>query len=270
MRIISDYKDYYDSAQMYGQDPTLVYSRRRETFTREWRRGQWIDAANTVPPAHHDTVKSLIDHLFTLPRMLVHLVNKAAEPLPLPLTLKLVGFCGFLHPAIGVDKQTFYAPDKMLTGISDDCLDAIHINRRTLTESLNFAPKGFVPGLRRMKPLTHESWQLKTQPIIGKRVDDLFIQFNCPTFVIVRIPIDDFAFRVECTLNPVLKVEQFQKLRGPAETFQEISMYLGNQLAPKPDPISRISDDIMRDQKGFDQWSFRRHKSESKKNKKKA
>lgn len=39
-------------------------------------------------------------------------------------------------------------------------------------------------------------------------------------------------------------------------------MYLGNQLARQNDPPAEISDEIMRDEKGFDEWSFRRHKEE--------
>lgn len=70
-------------------------------------------------------------------------------------------------------------------------------------------------------------------------------------------------------MHPFLKADEFQKIKGPAETFQQISTYLGNQLARQPDPSSTISDEILRDEKGFDKWSFRRHKEEDKKNRKK-
>jgi len=47
------------------------------------------------------------------------------------------------------------------------------------------------------------------------------------------------------------------KIISPYQAFQEISMFiemLGNPEKPIPQP----SDDVMRDIKGFDKWSFRK------------
>jgi hypothetical protein len=38
-------------------------------------------------------------------------------------------------------------------------------------------------------------------------------------------------------MHPFLKADEFQKIKGPAETFQQFSMYLGNQLARQPEPV---------------------------------
>lgn len=54
MKIISGFRDYYDSAQAYGQDPARVY--RRETRLVEVRGDQWpyrtepIDRAQETAP----------------------------------------------------------------------------------------------------------------------------------------------------------------------------------------------------------------------------
>jgi hypothetical protein len=74
-----------------------------------------------------------------------------------------------------------------------------------------------------------------------------------------------YQVRITCALNPQLRLERFQEVKGPSEAFQEISMYMGNQLAHENEPPATISDEIMRDEKGFDEWSFRRHKEEDKK-----
>jgi hypothetical protein len=107
----------------------------------------------------------------------------------------------------------------------------------------------------------------------GKRFDEVFIEIDAPTFKVEYVAANkrgsSSSNKIRCTLNPCLRADSFQKIKTPVEAFQEISMYLGNQLVHQMDPVSACADEILRDKKGFDKWSFRRHKEESKKLRKK-
>lgn len=54
----------------------------------------------------------------------------------------------------------------------------------------------------------------------------------------------------------------------PFTAFQEISMFLGGVLKRTEVDTVDIGDEAMRDEKGFDEWSFKRHKDDVKKKRK--
>ena len=66
-------------------------------------------------------------------------------------------------------------------------------------------------------------------------------------------------------INPELRLYNFVSQADPYSAYQEIERYIGNDLVQQEDPTNKISDEIKRDLKGFNDWSFKRHKTESKK-----
>lgn len=76
---------------------------------------------------------------------------------------------------------------------------------------------------------------------------DLFHTYSTPSIV----------FEYDKTIiNPCLKDYEFFKVFDSYSTFQEISMFLNNMSFPE-NPMVTISDECMRDKKGFDKWSFK-------------
>ncbi|MBI2433569.1 MAG: hypothetical protein HYV26_11935 [Candidatus Hydrogenedentes bacterium] len=276
MRIISDYKDYYDSVQTFGADPALVYVRKREQF--EFRKRHTIlEERKPHLPDDLDRILAFpLDLLSRLPREVVQKIGKwQRKDFEMPVTTKLVGFCGNLYPALEMEGKTFYCTEDLPSNLPTAYLKRFGLSPGLFAEVLaqNYKPShGW--GWRQI-PLTHANWHAAAAEVAGKTFDEVFVELGLPIFLLEYIteyvakhqPHKDDLIR--CTLNPHLKEERFQQVKGPAETFQEIAMYLGNQLARQPDPMSNIPDDIMRDEKGFDQWSFRRHKEEDKKLRKK-
>jgi hypothetical protein len=57
--------------------------------------------------------------------------------------------------------------------------------------------------------------------------------------------------------NPKLKDWQFYRIVDTYTAYQEVFMYLGSLAVPLKE-IPEISDKIMRDAKGFDEWSFKK------------
>ena len=285
MRIISEFKDYYDSAQCFGIDPELRYIRKQETYEYHPDNSFHAERKSRLPGNLDEILKEAIKVVSDLPRVFIRQLSKYQQHhLDIPVTAKLIGFCGQLHPAIEVGGTTYNSMEAMADGISDGFLKQFGLDRAAVRALLSQEFR-VSPYWRRFRmtwavPISYSLWQARTESVTGKRFDDIFVRLGLPIFrleFIARNKSDrNSSFRdvnpnrIRCTLNPELKQDNFQKIKVPAEAFQEISMYLGNQLARQPDPIANVSDDILRDEKGFDKWSFRRHKEEDRKFKKKA
>ncbi|MDZ4859755.1 MAG: hypothetical protein SGI88_12300 [Candidatus Hydrogenedentes bacterium] len=271
MRIISKYKDYYDSAQAFGADPNIVYVREQERFDYESPEWSWREGRNSLLP-RLNALRPLMDSLFRLPNKLTKDVKYglSRDNMEIPITTKLLGFCGKLYPALEIENTTFYTTSKISSALSIPFLKQHGLDTKKLDEILERKENSSWCTDK----LSHETWKRYSGPLINKRHDDVFVELGVPIFVIAYGCPNDRKKQSRpntliCELNPQLKPHEFQKVIGPAEAFQELAMYVGNQLARQPDPISTVSDEILRDEKGFNEWSFRRHKEEDKKFKKK-
>ena len=66
-------------------------------------------------------------------------------------------------------------------------------------------------------------------------------------------------------LNPYLRDRNFGSQVDPYQMYQNLSYYFDNILVGQNDPPCTTGGDlIVRDAKGFDKWSFRRHKDDPK------
>ena len=259
MNIKSDFKDYYDSALSYGVDKTINYIRiKREFVCYSLRNEKKI----TEPKDTLDVLKVPMGVLYKIPNVLTRCHLHPGFNEDLTIKPKLIGFCGKLYPCIEIDNMTFYNTDKISSKLSDSIISEFFKDRETLETSLSNSKLDYFGNRRRLgnftdKSITHDSWIRSTQEIKCDTYDEVFIKLGTPVFKLVS-----GGYNCSCTLNPWLKNEQFEQIKNPVEAFQEISMYIGNQLAQQKDPVDKIPDDVMRDKKGFDKWSFRRHKDE--------
>jgi hypothetical protein len=93
-----------------------------------------------------------------------------------------------------------------------------------------------------------EQW--KNTYHIFEKIDDIFVALNCPVFCI-------FPRSKKLIINPILKDFGMQSVFDPYTTYQEIDMYLNNVLTNRHAPDIIRTDDLIRDSKGMDKWSFR-------------
>jgi hypothetical protein len=266
MRIIGKRRDYYDTALSYGIDLNLVYVRKEE----EWEASR---VKNDKFPSDTKTIiKPLIDILNRMPNYIYEISSRRINPSIVPF---IVGFCGKIHLGLYHQSSAYYTiKDKangkayydtydMISKIPEKVLEHQRFSRSELAEKLNskIPPKTdltFRPHLR----FTHDYWKKIKEEVENKRFDDIFIKFNTPIFSLV-----DYGDRnnYRFTINPNLEFWSFVQVKYPTQCFQEISMYLGNQLALQQDPVPlNVSDSDMIHKKGFDKWSFRRHKDDPK------
>jgi hypothetical protein len=173
----------------------------------------------------------------------------------------VVAFCGKTYPfyltiesvpdKTTVIRRVFYSLDKAISGY----VGYNPFNSR----------RAFLNSLEEKSPysLNKQSWNKFVADHKAPISDDLFIYFKSPVVVLS----DNSSGETNLVVNPILRGYQFASVIDPFQAFQELSMYVGNNLVSQMDPDVNIPDDLKRDSKGFDKWSFRRHKDDNKKGK---
>ena len=240
MKIISKFKDYYDNAHgWYSPEPT--YIRENKEFY--------------YPKLDNNIKKKLaISGLFD------------AMPVCDIGNRYLIAFCGKVYPVYVGAELIFNSPDDL-----EKQLKKV-LNGKTLTSVFDekaFAKKHIqelygkgVPRYWRSSYLTHKSWK-RFEALNFTVAPEAFIELNAPVFAVW-----ERGGSCYLTVNPMLNKLNFASHVDPYTAYQEIEMFVGNELVLQMDPNINRPDELVRDSKGFDEWSFKRHKEESKKRKK--
>jgi len=91
-----------------------------------------------------------------------------------------------------------------------------------------------------------------------KHLESIFLKYNCPTFAVIA---SRNGSKSNVIINPILKEYKFYKVIPSYQVFQEISMYLGNDLVKeKSVKIPVGTDKDLAESKGFNKYSFRKDK----------
>lgn len=257
MRIISEFKDYYDSSLIYGIDPNIIFIRKQISYNFEYNKN---DEKVYLPGELNKYVNTFIELFKHTPGHIRHMRgNRFYNYDTKDIRSCFIGFCGKLYPAFKLLDTVYYSPEMLINNITDKDLknQLINITREELKSDID---KEYDYLFRwEENALTYKSWNNLLKEC-DKNYDDIFITMNSPIFMVDRFEYNKYKL----TINPQLKPLNFQKIKNNVEAFQDIGMYLGNQLVKKNNPVINISDEIMRDEKGFDKWSFKKHKEDNK------
>lgn len=222
MKIIGG-RDYYDSARGYGIDPALVYVREQKAFE--------LDA--DLPSDESDTLKWM-DYWCAMPSIL--------------------GFCGELFPMVAVANTNSY--DRIRNGV-DRIAD---YKPEFFYDFEKFKESPYVKIVRGWR------WEEEYKSFFNdwrKKDDAPFLEYEAPVFVAYcdtdnhrRSKGRGTGYMAKVITNPVLKDFGFASIKDPYTAFQEISMYLGNQLVKRDQP-EPLADKYRLAGRGFDEKSFR-------------
>ena len=226
MRIVSKFKDYYDSALAYGHDETLTYVRKQEEVPFN---DESIEKALNICPSFRDS-------------------HYRCTPF-------LVGFCGKFYFGMKAEYSSTWSRDFEKTFYAANTVDAYTrvIKDRGLrkSEMLYLKNAGFIwsHGKKRLTILDrYEKYFSQIMP----DDDDLFFTFGTPIFLIRKAcHLDSVPTQLILKTNPCLKDFMFFHVEDSFTTFQEIDMYLGGVLGTAHPPMVQISDIDMKQKKGF-------------------
>lgn len=275
MRIIDKRSrtDYYDGVRAYGIDEALRYVRLQRDMP-------WGDAPRTVRAAYTAGMPR------SEPRLAggshsggVFLRDAGGD------RYTLIGFCGRLYVVYVVCGMGCFSADDVEraiheagTRLAEHAERLAHWERAAdtrktaaaLIERFNEPPSrakwstDLCWGNRRMCREVADTWLPTLQGV--EFGSGPFVDLDTPVFSVFNDDRDRCGLGprrvgrvggIVVRVNPLLSSYRFQALMDPVTAYQEIAMYVGGVL-PKPGPpMVTISDDIMRDEKGFDEQSFR-------------
>lgn len=255
MKIISKFRDYYDIGSSMGVDESITYVRNLQKVERPnsdlpLARGYFSNGRRL------QLIETILDN--RRPRW----PKRAFEG-----TFHILGFCGKLYPFFTCMVNTPYASKRKThyeasEEAARDYLYSrtlrIHHDRETVEKALEDMKRGF--------PSVIED-------------DALFHELGVPSFIIPfqgssldanlagehSIKCDNLNDRIY--LSPCLADFEFYKVVDSFTAYQEISMYISGVLGVNKVPPVQISDEDMRDAKGFDRMSFKKEPTKRKKKK---
>jgi len=165
-----------------------------------------------------------------------------------------IGFCGEVFPIVKIVRKSTYHGDPTYHGgenffFYDRAEMMGWIDKEGLEDNSRWGRwEPFTIGDDYFDPKSdrHTRWNYK----------EIFLKHKVPVFV----------YEDSCiTVNPTLKDYRFAKVKDPFTAFQDIMQYISGVLGVGSPTMVEISNEDMRDKKGFDNWSFRRHPADSKK-----
>lgn len=235
MRIISKFRDYYDSVQAHGTDERLVYRRAQN------------ELRPTLSSFRHERVLHIASHIPMWPQWDV----RGA----------IIVFCGKVYPFWMCGTTCCWQPSE----IED------HIRRRSKRKDLRaneipsanaFEPSKSLSLFHRLYPgryrLDRKDVTRFLETFDAFEVGpEIHIEYSAPV-IRVNCASEWHFSTISLVTNPCLADTEFFRRVDPFTAYQEIAMYLGNELA-QPDiaPQTVGSDKDIAKAKGFDDQSFR-------------
>ena len=230
MKIRSKLKDYYDSALGYGVDENLYYVRDQRIFDTD-------EITNKNPVITSSVLHSLHGRDFAY-KYNTYEYRRDSER-------AIIGFCGKLY----LFQHSIVYGD--------------YLNRTKDVHEYTYDLDQIKADLDKHSRFRYSFNRSKRHDFfeaLDKRYDELFVEVNAPVFVVESGEEKD---RRECHVkgnvlrtNPILKDYGFFKVKDAYTAFQEISMYLSNQLV-KSEKMPDFDDKLKVHQHGFTEKSFR-------------
>lgn len=247
MRIISPFRDYYDSVQRTGQDLTMVYVR------------------NPVEVHYNGDNQEI----YPFPA-LTNNYRIVGNDSRVDIKNYMVGFCGIIYPVLYVyhgsqdtDPHAYcYNVKDFDDFVTKNCeeveIEHYHIKKK---DRWKFKIVKFPFNLRREAVVEFFNKLDKQKD----KFKHLFEKYQCPVFLGNCNPPWHHKAQALVTYNGSLRDVEFFRIMEPYTAFQEISMWIGNQAEPRK-KIPEITDETMLQIKGFDaKTSFRKPSSKDKK-----
>ena len=248
MKIVGNTKDYYDCMMSLDREREPLYVRKKHSY--------YIDN-NRITPDLDNENRMVSKEIYSVAPKLVSLIREMPYIEHADHNIKMIiGFCGRLYPAYWEGRWS-YSLEEVIANVEQ-------------WGPLRHKKKNALASLRQEKPPTYASnlnertWnKFYTETLAPHQSDKFFRELNSPVFLITQ--------RVWTCLrvNPILSDYGFQKIKNNFDAYQDISMYLSNNLANTMDPNPVVTDELKAHAHGFNEWSFRRHKTEDRKFKKK-
>jgi hypothetical protein len=232
MKIISKFRDYYDSAGLvYGVDDSVLYKRNKEGYE------------EVKLLSHHKEL--LLKYAKDIPRY-CKLPNSNITPM-------VIGFCGKLYSAWSFSYTLVNRHYECVFTTAEQFNKFLLANKlRSCIEEFN---KNKVKGESNKKDVTAwaiEEWVVKNSGCVV--TDDLFLSLKAPIF---SCYIHNYWGCKGLKTNTCLKDLGFPYLVDSLSAFNQIAMYLGRLTNPEVLETTTGDEKVLLKKNGFYEKSFK-------------
>lgn len=246
MRIISKFQDYYDGVQAYGHDETLCYVRKKtkikisDPFS--------ITDEESIETKNPELEKEILKLIGTRNIRAIHLDDLDSD-------IFLIGFCGNIYRGLQHREcsaktgyktilHNFYSTAEFETFLK------AKPERKPYLKEFYRTPQLF-KWTKYLSPSYEENFNnfFNEEVKSNNPIRNIFVDYNVPVF---SVSVNSLV------LNPCLKNFSFFKQVNTFTAFQEIDMFLGGVLGVGEPNMVEISDECMKQKKGFNDWSFKK------------
>jgi len=233
MKIISKFKDYYDSISQTYRDEQIIYKR---------------DITTIDLPHRYRSIEGFDQFL----------VNSA----PYKIQLLVLGFCGKIFPLIHVIDYRGGTGRYSVHGEGFYCFEDFFKYAQT-HHLLSVIPSDKKYSLfSRRYGLYMKDLKLFFSSDESNEFLKLFRAHNVPVFCIRPDPEKRYAQQL--VLNPFLKEYSFHKVKDPFSAHQDLVQYISSFLHQPENPMVQISDQDKIAKHGFNKFSFRKEPTKKK------
>lgn len=242
MKIYSKFKDFYDIGLSHGIDDDIKFIRDI----------QYIDCPDDLKDVSGFDVYG----------------RRYNQHVSTNIVAKYIFFCGKMIPYIDISHCGYGQPDsvhynaesfhKFVETFKDGYSNGFNVESYMSNDRRDFSPSW-------RKDITFSKKGIEDFFKTGKNIDEsIFFKYDCPYFIFGHDESLRYTPQVKeynkkkLIKNPVLKDMEFFKHMDSFTCFQEISMFLGGILGSSPKEIIQVSDEVLRDKRGFDKWSFKK------------
>lgn len=164
----------------------------------------------------------------------------------------IIGFCGKIYPAIWLRANLYgKTPESFCYSVKEvDEFIKSYYDEEDQSFYFETCPK----WKKRFGITTHNEFSAYFA-LDGSEYGKYFQEYKTPIFVIKETAKEYFLI-----INESLQSIGFFRLFDTNSAYQEISMFLGNELVESTRPIPRMNDEVKISSHGFDKFSFRKDK----------
>lgn len=241
MRIISKFHDYYDVLRGMDTDKNYIWKRDKSIFPISYIKKE-TDRVELGTELYRFSISNFIQTNGCSYTRNTQVVEQ--------LDMFIVGFCGKIY--FGAHHYQLRTPPYIIYGSKvffEEYIDIIcgehHVENPNKNKS-------------RYKWYKHDFENIFSEQNINE-VSKIFADYKTPTFVIRYKSNVDKAMQL--IINPCLKDYQFYKVFVPYNAYQEISMWVGNNMIDDKNKAWPIPDKLKAQSHGFDKHSFRKDKA---------
>jgi hypothetical protein len=253
MRIISKFRDYYDSVQAHGVDKRVIYNRVTKNLDTKSKKHKYLLTTEMFDGLFGNDVfrgwPVFDDH-----------------PTGLCFTNQvLIFFCGKIYPCFVYENRIREAytidTEYLFCYTLDNVKSAISLHG-TKKEKKNWFDN---------KKQKKSDWFVQEHIEIPKLIKkiELINSNKSLTNIHHKLGVPIFmwweAGRIsKFVVNPNLSQLKFYKVKPVYQAYQDISSFISGVLGGQSPPMIKISDEDRKSMHGFDKWSFKKHPQKKK------